>query len=91
MNPEPVDDFLSELRQRDEDRYALVERVRQLIHSVDKGVGEECKYGGLLFTARSPFCGVFSYDTHVALEFSRGAALPDPHQVLEGSGATSSW
>lgn len=87
MNPEPVDDFLNALRNADEERYDLVERVRKLVHSVEpRRIREEVKYGGLLFSARSPFCGVFSYERHVSLEFSRGATLPDPHQVLEGDG-----
>jgi hypothetical protein len=86
MNPEPVDDFLNELRRVDEERYALVERVRKLIHTAGPRLREEVKYGGLLFSAGSPVCGLFSYDKHLSLEFSQGAALADRHQVLEGEG-----
>jgi hypothetical protein len=86
MNPEPVDDFLNELRRVDEERYALVERTRKLIHTAGPRLREEIKYGGLLFSARAPVCGLFSYDKHLSLEFSRGAALADRHQVLEGEG-----
>ncbi|ACB36412.1 Domain of unknown function DUF1801 [Leptothrix cholodnii SP-6] len=86
MNSIEVDDFLTDLQMRDEERYALVERLRKLIHSVAPRVHEEVKYGGLLFSGKSPFCGLFSYERHVSLEFSRGAALPDRHQVLEGNG-----
>lgn len=49
-------------------------------------ISEEVKYGGLLFSSKDSFCGIFSYAHHVTLEFSRGARLPDPHAVLEGSG-----
>jgi hypothetical protein len=86
MNSIEVDDFLTALQMRDEERYALVERIRKLIHSVAPRVREEVKYGGLLFSGRSPFCGLFSYEGHVSLEFSRGALLPDRHKVLEGEG-----
>lgn len=86
MNSDAVDDFLSELQLRDEERYALIERIRKLIHSIDPRISEEVKYGGLLFSGRSPFCGMFSYEAHVSLEFSRGALLPDRHKVLEGEG-----
>ncbi len=86
MNSIEVDDFLTELQMRDAERYALVERIRKLIHSVAPRVREEVKYGGLLFSGASPFCGLFSYERHVSLEFSRGAVLPDRHQVLEGNG-----
>ncbi|PXW98575.1 hypothetical protein C7444_10252 [Sphaerotilus hippei] len=86
MKSDEVDDFLGALWMSDEPRYQLVKRVRELIHSVDPKISEEVKYGGLLYSARSPFCGLFSYERHVALEFSRGAELPDRHQVLEGEG-----
>ena len=86
MNSDAVDDFLSALLLQDEERYDLVERIRKLIHSIDPKIIEEVKYGGLLFSGRSPFCGLFSYQNHVSLEFSRGAALPDRHKVLEGEG-----
>jgi hypothetical protein len=44
------------------------------------------KYGGLLFSVKKPFCGVFSYAKHVSLEFGAGASLPDNFKVLEGDG-----
>lgn len=86
MNPEPVDDFLNELRRVDTERHALVERVRQLIHTAGPRLREEVKYGGLLFSAGAPVCGLFSYEKHLSLEFSQGAALADRHRVLEGEG-----
>jgi len=49
------------------------------------------KYGGTLFTLKpdekeGQFCGVFLYQKHVQLSFSKGAELTDPHQLLQGSG-----
>lgn len=84
MNPEAVDDFLNGLQRSDAERWALVERLRQLIHTAGPRLREEVRYGGLLFSARSPVCAIFSYDKHLSLEFSRGAQLTDRHQVLEG-------
>jgi hypothetical protein len=81
-----VASFLDDLRLVSEDRHDLVFRLRKLILEVDPGVSEQIKYGGILFTAGSPLCGVFAYTHHVALEFGRGAELPDPHRVLEGDG-----
>lgn len=86
MNPEPVDDFLNELRRVDAQRYELVERVRKLIHTAGPRLREEVRYGGLLFSAGAPVCALFSYERHLALEFSQGTALADRHQVLEGEG-----
>ncbi|MFH7043164.1 DUF1801 domain-containing protein [Paucibacter sp. JuS9] len=84
MNPEAVDDFLTELRKGDAERFALIDRTRELIHTAGPRLREEVRYGGLLFSARSPVCALFSYDKHLALEFSRGSELPDRHGVLEG-------
>jgi hypothetical protein len=81
-----VEDLLDDWRQADPERCALLERVRKLVLAVDPRITEEAKYGGILFAAASPFCGLFSYERHVALEFSRGADLPDVHHVLEGDG-----
>ena len=81
-----VDLFVHELQFESGARHDLVYRLRNLVLSVDAKITEEIKYGGILFSAGAPFCGLFSYPKHVALEFSRGAELDDPHGVLEGEG-----
>lgn len=86
MLPERIEKLLNDIRLVDEDRHALVQSLRKLILSVDRSISEEVKYGGLLYSAGSPFCGIFSYAQHVSIEFSNGAALPDRHNVLEGDG-----
>ena len=57
-------------------------RILQLAGTVD----EEVKYGGILFAAPEPFCGIFVYKQHVSVEFSHGAEIVDPHGLLEGKG-----
>jgi hypothetical protein len=84
---ERVEAYLDDLYRLDGERYTLVQRVRRLVLAAHPKVAEEVKYGGLLYSAGAPFCAIFSYPQHVALEFSRGAALPDKHHVLEGEGA----
>ena len=86
MDTDPVEFWLHELRLADAERFALVERLRRIVLLVDRRIREEIKYGGILFSAGSPFCGLFSYAQHISLEFSRGAELPDKHHVLEGQG-----
>lgn len=78
--------LLEDIRAHDADRYALVQTLCEAVRGLDATVRQEVKYGGLLFSADKPFCGIFSYTRHVSLEFSEGAALPDPHGVLEGVG-----
>lgn len=57
-------------------------RILQLADKVD----EEVKYGGILYAAPKPFCGIFVYRQHVTVEFSHGAEIEDPHGLLEGKG-----
>ena len=86
MLSERVEKLLNDIRLVDEDRHALVQSLRELILCVDRSISEEVKYGGLLYSSGVPFCGIFSYAQHVSIEFSKGAALPDRHKVLEGDG-----
>lgn len=81
-----VAQLLEDIRAHDADRYTLVQALRETVLGLDASITEEVKYGGILFSAARPFCGIFSHTKHVSLEFSEGAALPDPHGVLEGQG-----
>ena len=86
MSTPRVTQLLEDIRSLDEDRYALVQALRKHILGLGPLVSEEVKYGGLLFSAERPFCGVFSYTKHVSLEFGAGASLPDEFEMLEGEG-----
>jgi hypothetical protein len=86
MSTERIENWLQDIRLLNEERFVLLDRVRKLVRAVDPKISEEFKYGGILFSAGAPFCGLFSYAPHVGLEFGRGADLADPHQVLEGDG-----
>ena len=56
-----VAQLLEDLRAHDADRYALVQALRDTVLGLDASVTEEVKYGGILFSAAKPFCGIFSY------------------------------
>ena len=86
MQNNRVEQLLEDIRLVDEDRFALVGRLRKMVLAVGPKVTEEVKYGGLLYSAGAPVCGIFSYARHVSLEFGRGAELADKHHVLEGAG-----
>lgn len=81
-----IEAFLADIRDRDDAQFAIVSKLRELVLASGPGISEEIKYGGLLFSAARPFCGVFPYSAHVTLEFSEGAALPDAHGMLMGGG-----
>ncbi|WP_028451976.1 DUF1801 domain-containing protein [Chitinilyticum aquatile] len=87
MPARSVQSLLEDLRLISEDSYALVEAVRDLVRATLPDISEEVKYGGILFSSGSvQFGGVFAYTQHVSVEFGAGAAISDPHGLLEGSG-----
>jgi hypothetical protein len=86
MPAERIAKLLEDIRLLSDDRFELVQSLRKRVLSLGSPVTEEVKYGGILFSAGKPFCGIFSYANHVSLEFSAGASLLDTHKVLEGDG-----
>ena len=66
--------------------YEIANSVRTKIRQLSDTVVEEVKYGGILFAAPEPFCGIFVYKQHVTVEFGHGAEMTDPHDLLEGKG-----
>jgi hypothetical protein len=86
MPVDRIEKLLDDIRSLDEARFTLVQSLRELILGLTSAITEEVKYGGLLFSASKPFCGVFAYAKHVSLEFGDGASLPDKFKVLEGAG-----
>lgn len=86
MSADRISKLLEDIRLLDSGRFELVQALREIILGLDSSISEEVKYGGFLFSAEKPFCGVFSYAKHVSLEFGVGASLPDKFGVLEGEG-----
>ncbi|PKO34214.1 MAG: hypothetical protein CVU34_09385 [Betaproteobacteria bacterium HGW-Betaproteobacteria-7] len=86
MPADRIAQLLDDIRLLDQARFELVQSLRELVLGLAPAISEEVKYGGILFSAAKPFCGIFSYAKHVSLEFGSGAALPDRFEVLEGEG-----
>ena len=86
MKDDRIQALLREIGLHRGDQLAIVTRLRDIALASGPAIAEEVKYGGILFSSKDSFCGVFSYAQHVTLEFSRGASLADPHSVLEGTG-----
>ena len=85
MNPK-VKNLLNDWQTVNPDLYEIANSVRTRILQLFDTVDEEVKYGGILFAAPEPFCGIFVYKQHVSVEFSHGAKIADPHGLLEGKG-----
>lgn len=86
MPADRIAKLLDDIRLIDPERFELVQALRKIILGLESSITEEVKYGGILFSADKPFCGIFSYTKHVSLEFGAGASLPDTFKVLEGEG-----
>lgn len=85
MMDKRIEAFLADIRDRGETQFAIVSQLRQIVLESEADISEEIKYGGLLFSAAQPFCGIFPYSAHVTLAFSQGAALPDAHGGADGT------
>ncbi|GBU15208.1 hypothetical protein AwPolaro_05860 [Polaromonas sp.] len=86
MPSQRINQLLEDIQFLNPAHFELLQGVRKLVLELDRTMTEEVKYGGILFSANKAFCGIFAYSQHVSLEFSAGASLPDPHQILEGAG-----
>lgn len=86
MSDARVEQLLSDLRFVNPERCDLVQAVRKTIYATVAHASERVMYGGFMFAAPQPFCGVFAYAEHVSIEFGRGCGLEDDWSVLEGKG-----
>lgn len=86
MAEDRINLLLQDLEQRHPEQHGVLQGARALVLALGPHVREEVKYGGILFSAPQPFCGLFAYTQHVSLEFGDGAQLPDAFKVLEGAG-----
>lgn len=83
---DPVAALIDKIGEADPLLCGVVQEARRLVRNVAPGAAESVKYGGILFAAPAPFCGLFAYKAHVSLEFGKGCDLTDPHGSLEGTG-----
>jgi len=81
MPADRISKLLEDIRLLDSERFELVQALRTIILGLAPSIAEEVKYGGFLFSAEKPFCGIFSYAKHVSLEFGEGASLPESPRV----------
>ncbi|CRI58564.1 DUF1801 domain-containing protein [Pseudomonas sp. CCOS 191] len=78
--------LLEDLATTHELMLVIVQRVRTVVEETAGTVSEMVKYGGIIFSQATPFCGVYAYQEHVSVEFGQGYTFEDPHGVLEGGG-----
>lgn len=86
MSDEKVRQLLEDLQLANPALWELTNGARAAVFAAVPEAGEKVMYGGFMFSAPKPFCGVFAYTEHVSVEFGAGARLADPYGVLEGKG-----
>lgn len=81
-----VQKFLDELKAFDIEKYKIVTVAREIVLNQHPLVSERIIYGGIMFTLKKDFGGLFVSKHHVSFEFSEGASLTDHEGLLEGGG-----
>src|ERR1700689_3127627 len=67
-------------------RDVVLEEAPNAIESIFKGYAVTIGFSFTGKPLKDGFCHVVTYRSHVNLGFNRGALLPDPNGVLEGTG-----
>ena len=81
-----VQQHLQELEQLDPEKLAIVLAARKVVYAEYPKVTERMMYGGIMFTLKEDFGGLFASKNHVSFEFGSGYKMKDPHNHLEGTG-----
>lgn len=70
-----------------DERYQIVNAVREIVLAQKLEIDESIKYGGIVFFRENELiAGIFAYSKHISLELGRGFELDDKYEVLEGKG-----
>src|ERR1700733_13237475 len=67
-------------------REVVLEEAPDAIESISKGYAVAIGFSFTGKPLKDGFCHVVTYSGHVNLGFNRGALLPDPNGVLQGTG-----
>jgi hypothetical protein len=67
-------------------REVVLEEAPDAIESISKGYAVVIGFSFTGKPLKDGFCHIVTYSSHVNLGFNRGALLPDPNGVLQGTG-----
>ncbi len=83
---EKVQAFLEELEAIDNEKYIILERLREIVFDCYSETDERIMYGGIMFSLNEDFGGLFVRKNHISFEFGKGFLMDDPNKNLEGKG-----
>lgn len=81
-----VQKLLDDIYVSNRNHYDIVQELRSIVFSELSTATERVIYGGIMFTLKEDFGGIFSSTNHVSFEFSEGYKFKDPDGQLEGTG-----
>ncbi len=81
-----VQNFLNKIMMFDDEKFNILQKLREIVFSNYPKTNERMMYGGIMFSIEDDFGGLFVRKNHISFEFGSGAFMNDPHKILEGTG-----
>lgn len=83
---ERVQKFLEEIKMFNDEQFNILQKIREIVFKNYKKTEERMMYGGIMFSLKDDFSGIFARKNHVSFEFINGFKMKDPDKLLEGTG-----
>ena len=83
---EQVQKFLEDISMIDPEKFKILEKLRRIVFSNYPKTNERIMYGGIMFSLKADFGGLFVRKNHISFEFGFGVYMDDLHNILEGTG-----
>ncbi len=81
-----VQEFLEEIMMFDDEKFNILQKLREIVFRNYKKTEERMMYGGIMFSFKGDFGGLFVRKKHISFEFGNGFRMNDPNKILEGTG-----
>ncbi len=78
-----VQKFLEEMMMMDDQKYNILQALREIVLNIFPEVTERIIYWWIMFTLETDFWGIFSSKKHVSFEFTNWYLLQNPKKKLE--------
>lgn len=85
-NDTETQNFIDNIKVLDNTKYQILKKLREIIFDNYPEVKERIMYGGIMFSFKEDFAGLFVYKNHISFEFSYGYKFNDSENLLEGKG-----
>ncbi|MCD4817608.1 MAG: DUF1801 domain-containing protein [Candidatus Cloacimonetes bacterium] len=83
---EKVQEFLDEIMMIDDEKFKILQILREIVFANYPKTEERIMYGGIMFSFEEDFGGLFIRKNHISFEFINGFTMNDPKKLLEGTG-----